>query len=523
MKTISVLVAVIGLAARADMSLTDCETTVDGVAPEQVGARVTVGSDGRVTVSADRPISTVTLKWSVDTPASTKVLGDAWERTYGDAYWRPIGVRRAMPWYFLSVTEGACEGWGVETQPNALACWRAATNCVELVLDVRAGGQPVELNGRTLDAVRIVRAKGRAGEDTWDFGHRFCRMMCPSPRLPKEPVYGYNDWYCAYGKNTATNFLTDAAAVVALCEGLKTRLFVVMDDGWQERDPQVVYEPGRSPWDRSSDRFGMPMADFATRVSALGAKPGLWYRPLRAWKGTDEGERQRSHEDYFDPTVPSVRARILAEVRRFRDWGFKLVKIDYLTFDICNVWPRDLKDEQFPLIRDDRAWHDRSRTTAEVMKDLYQAMREGAGDDVVIIGCNALNHLSAGLFEVQRTGDDTSGREWKWTCENGVNTLAMRGIQDRTFFAADADCAGLAAPGAVPWRLNRQWIELLSRSGTPLFVSWSRSLMDDDVRKTLREAFVRASGAQPTAKAGDWMDSPTPVRWSVGAFDWGLQ
>ena len=522
-KNTMVLFAVLGLVVQgANFAVSVCETAVDGVTSEKSGAQVTVEADGRVKVSAERPISTVTLKWNVGLSASTRVLGDAWERTYGDAYWRPIGIRREMPWYFLSESGGVCEGWGVETQPNALACWRAATNGVELVLDVRAGGRPVELKGRTLDAVRIVRAKSRPGESTWDFGRRFCRMMCPHPRLPKEPIYGYNDWYCAYGRNTATNFLADAAAVVSLCEGLKTRPFVVMDDGWQENAPLVVHESGRGPWDRASSRFGMPMADFAAKVAALGAKPGLWYRPLRAWDGIDEHERLLQNGDYFDPTVPSVKARIFADMRRFRDWGFKLVKIDFLTFDICNVWPCDFRDDQLRLIRDDRAWRDCSRTTAEVMKDLYGTMREGAGDDVVIIGCNALNHLAAGVFEVQRTGNDTSGKDWSWTRGNGVNTLAMRGVQDRAFFAADADCAGLAAPDAVPWRLNRQWIELLSRSGTPFFVSWSRSLMDDDVRTILRDAFARAASVQPTARAGDWMDSPTPVRWTVGTYDWNL-
>ena len=57
--------------------------------------------------------------------------------------------------------------------------------------------------------------------------------MCPSPRLAKAPVYGYNDWYCAYGKNTAANFLADAAFIVSLVKGEKVRPYVVVDDGWQ--------------------------------------------------------------------------------------------------------------------------------------------------------------------------------------------------------------------------------------------------------------------------------------------------
>ena len=161
---------------------------VDGSEPEAAGTKVTVAQNGSVRIWATNAISAVTLSWEANFAPTAKVLGDAWERTYGDTYWRGICEKRDMPWYFLLNVDGRTEGWGVETQPNALAMWRATTNRVELVIDVRAGGRPVELKGRTLEAVRIVRGKSAAGESAWDFGHRFCRMMCPKPKLPKKPL-----------------------------------------------------------------------------------------------------------------------------------------------------------------------------------------------------------------------------------------------------------------------------------------------------------------------------------------------
>ena len=518
-----ILTSVAVFAAQYAFAITAC---VDGMIPETAGAKVLIAENGDVRVWATNAISMVTLSWEADFAPTAKVLGDALERTYGDTYWRGISEKRDMPWYFLVNDGEQTEGWGVETQPNALAVWRATTNRVELVIDVRAGGRPVELKGRTLEAVRIVRGKSAAGESVWNFGRRFCRMMCPSPRLPKEPVYGYNDWYCAYGKNTATNFLADAAMIVSLCEGLKVRPYVVMDDGWQKNSPPVVGESGRGPWDRASANFGMAMPEFAARVAALGAKPGLWYRPLRAWNEAAPDERLKKDGRFFDPSVASVRTRIFADMRRFREWGFKLVKIDFLTYDICGIWPCDYKDDQLRLIRDEREWRDHSRTTAEVMKGLYSAMREGAGDDVVIIGCNALNHLVAGLFEVQRTGNDTSGKDWNWTRNHGVNTLAMRSIQDGAFFKIDADCVGLAEEGAVPWKLNRQWMDLLGRSGTPFFVSWRRQLAGPEVRKALAEAFRRASSERPTIEPVDWQKARAPRQWrdesEAVTYEWDL-
>ena len=474
-----------------------------------------------VTVTSTGEVSFVRLKMRESLAPEAKVLNDAWERSYGDLKWQTIGEKTVYsPWYFLAEKDGKVQGFGVETGPGAMCCWEISAKGVTLVLDVRAGGRPVRLNGRTLKACKIVRAESMDGETPWQFGRRFCRMMCPNPKLPKEPVYGYNDWYCAYGKNTATNFLADAAAIVSLCDGLKVRPYVVMDDGWQRNSPPVVHESGRGPWDAAGANFGMDMPEFCGRIAALGAKPGLWYRPLRAWDELPDGQRLTANRKYLDPTVPAVKARIAEDVRRFRDWGFKLVKIDFLSYDISQLWPCDPHPHHDRYIQDDRAWRDDSRTMAEVMRDLYGTMKDAAGDDVVIIGCNALNHLAAGVFELQRTGNDTSGKNWAWTKNHGVNTLAMRSIQDGAFFKVDADCVGLASEGAVPWALNRQWMELLGRSGTPFFVSWSRALMDDDVRAALREAFKAASEGRPTAHAEDWQTTPVPRRWSVGTFDW---
>lgn len=513
------LLAVIGVMHGAKANAELAADVQPAVSIEGV-ADVNVGQDGVVSVNSTGSVSFVRLTWTEVLSPETLVLNDAWERSYGDLEWKNLFEMRISPWYYLANVSNRTWGVGVETGPGAMCCWEVTTNGTTLVLDLRAGGQPVKLGGRTLKACRIVRAESREGESAWDFGRRFCKLMCPNPKLPKAPVYGYNDWYCAYGKNTATNFLADATYIMECAKGCSNPPYVVMDDGWQRNAPPVVHESGRGPWDAAGPNFGMDMQTFCRKIAALGAKPGLWYRPLRAWDELPEDQRLKVDRNYLDPTVSAVKSRIIEDMLRFRDWGFKLVKIDFLSYDLAQIWPCDKLKYADRYIQDDRAWRDSSRTTAEVMLDLYRAMKNAAGDDVVIIGCNAFNHLAAGVFELQRTGNDTSGKDWSWTLKHGVNTLAMRGIQDCTFFAVDADCAGLAFAGAVPWRLNRQWIELLSRSGTPFFISWSRSLMDDDVRMSLKAAFAAASQSAPTARASDWMETPTPRLWSVGVYNW---
>jgi len=475
-----------------------------------------VAADGvQVKVSApSAPLETVGLRWTGTLPDAVKLLGDTWERSYGDLAWRTLAAARPMPWYFLASDGRVTHGYGVAVQPNALCCWTADREGVTLTLDVRAGGVGVRLGSRTLEACTVMSRAWKPGESPFQSGAAFCHQMSPHPRLTQEPVYGFNDWYCAYGINTGTNFLEDAAYVTGLIPEAKNRPYLVMDDGWQVNPPAKQGVSGFGPWDHSNARFAMAMPDFARRVKALNAKPGLWYRPLYAWTEVPESWRVKKAPNYMDPTLPEVKRQILADMTRFREWGFQLVKIDYLTFDMNNRWGFNLGDR---VVHDDREWADSSRTTAEVMLDLYRTMRQGAGDGVVIIGCNALGHLAAGIFELQRTGDDTSGLAWERTRKNGVNTLAFRSIQDRAFFAVDADCVGLAHAGAVPWEKNRQWLDLVARSGTPLFVSWRRQLAGPAERQALREAFLRASLPAPTAEPLDWMETPAPRRWRFGA------
>ncbi|MBO5751583.1 MAG: metallophosphoesterase, partial [Kiritimatiellae bacterium] len=271
--------------------------------------------------------------------------------------------------------------------------------------------------------------------------------------------------------------------------GLKNRPYAVIDDGWQASDS----------WREVNERWGMPMDKVASRIEAMDAKPGLWYRPLKHFSA--------------DPTLAEVKRTIVGDIATFREWGYKLLKIDFITFDWNHSWnPLGVS----PVVKTDIHWADRTRTTAETIRDLYSAMRQAAGDEIVIIGCNALDHFAAGLFEIQRTGDDTSGCDWALTAKCGPNALGMRAHHHGTFYAQDGDCAGLAYAGGVDWKLNAMWIDLLSRSSGAFFVSWFRDILDDNVKKALTSAFERASKVQSVAEPLDWMERPDPCVWNCG-------
>ncbi len=144
------------------------------------------------------------------------MLGDAWERSYGDLGWRNVVPERVLPWYCAIHRDATTHCYGVMTGATSLAMWQMDTAGITLWLDVRNGGSGVVLGQRQLKAAVLVGRRGVRGEAVQAVLTSFCKTMCPRPRLPKTVVYGSNDWYYAYGKNTAEGILRDAELVAAV-------------------------------------------------------------------------------------------------------------------------------------------------------------------------------------------------------------------------------------------------------------------------------------------------------------------
>jgi alpha-galactosidase len=460
------------------------------------------------------------LRWKATMPRDGKYLGDAWERAYGDLGWKPLDGSRTMPWYFLASDGKMTHGYGVKTGPSALCYWTADESNITLHADVRCGGMGVQLGHRKLDVCTVVCRRGQLDETPFAAAQAFCREMCPSPRMPKEPVYGFNDWYCTYGHDTAAEFLANVEYIASLIPQGGNRPFAVVDDGWQGEGKN-----GESPglWSAVNPNFSktLTMTAFAKQIHLRGAQPGLWCRPLIADTDTPESWRLSRDPHFLDPTVPEVRAHVRETISRFRKWGYKLIKHDYSTYDLFGRWGFQMGNEVTP---DGWAFADRSLTTAEVIRRFYEDIRQAAGPRTLILGCNTIGHLSAGIFELQRIGDDTSGREWDRTRKMGVNSLAFRAPQDGSFFAVDADCAGQVSSNSVPWEKNSQWLDLLAHSGTPLFVSFPHNSVTLEQERALRAALIAGSHPQPLAEPLDWQTQRAPTHWILDGkekyFSW---
>ena len=456
------------------------------------------------------------LRWRTRMDTARLFLGDAWERGYGDLEWRSLAPDRAMPWYVATWDGTFTHAYGVRTGAKAMCFWQVDPAGISLFADVRSGAAPLQLGDRTLSVCDVVSRAGHAPESAFVALHAFCKQMCAKPRLPAQPVYGSNDWYYAYGRNSAETFLRDAERIVELSPAHDNRPFAVIDDGWQPG--RGADKSGAGTWEHANEKFP-DLPGLITRVKTIGARPGAWYRPLEAPTSAPASWRLARDPNALDPTVPEVREKISADLTRMREWGFDLIKHDYSTYDLFGRWGFEMGTS---LTKN--GWTFSSgpnRTTAEVIDDLYATIRSAARN-TLIIGCNTVSHLSAGYFEMCRVGDDTSGTEWSRTWKMGVNSLAFRATQQGAFYTADADCVGVT--NAIPWALNKQWLDLLSRSGTMLFVSLAPDALGAEQKADLARAMAIASVQQPIAEPLDWQRTTSPERWRLmgkdRAFDW---
>jgi alpha-galactosidase len=460
------------------------------------------------------PLSRVIVRWKTHFPEDTLFLGDAWERSYGDLQWRFLEPERVMPWYIAAhqVATGRTFMLGVKTQPSAMCFWTVDGEGISLWLDLRNGGSPSLPGDRLIVGATLVSSYSQQGETPLSSLQRFCRTLCPNPRLPASPVCGSNSWYYTYGKNfDAQTMRRDAAFLAELADSQRNRPFCVIDGGWTPGGAG----PG-GPWTEGDPKTFPDMPGLAADMKKLGVRPGIWIRPT-ALSIVDNPRRLRSGpiEDAqkpLDPTLPENIVSIHADIARVSSWGYELIKHDFSTYDLFGRWGNHMGAEIT-----DAGWnfHDQTLTNAEIVLNLYRTLREAAGDGI-LLGCNTIGHLGAGLFEAQRVGDDVSSQTWERTRRMGINALAYRLAQNGTFFVCDPDCA--AHTERTPWKLDSQFLDLVARSGTALFISADPTKIEPEQKQAFHRAMQTAlsggdaGGCEPV----DWLHNTTPEKWRFG-------
>ena len=391
-------------------------------APSAAGVLVDLrrpeGEGLSVAVSAVGPLSRIHLRWRRPMPADALILGDEWERTYGDTCWQPLRAEAVHPWMVLIHSPSARTTWGagVDVRAGSFAFWTVDDGGVSLWLDVRAGSDPVELGDRELTA-----------------------------------AVGANNWYYAYGHGfDADAVVRDARTVAELVGDHPVRPFGVVDDGWSLDGTADGLPASGGPWDVGRPVEFPDMAEVAARIAAEGVRPGIWFRPLQhRWEPEAGGLRPWEGGWALDPSHPATLERVADDVRRIRAWGFELIKHDFSTFEALGQWGPTMGPHP---IADGVHVHDRTRTTAEVLVDFYRAIREA-----VQLLVNALATIAA------LAGEATAG--WCWAATSSATWRPAWSRLSAQATTPPASCG--SAPGgwgSTRWRSARRSTGGSSRS-----------------------------------------------------------
>ena len=489
----------------------------------------TNGETFRVSLFAkETAIKYLRLRWNFSQSEKrndiVKVYGDVWERSYGDIAWRGIVPERCMPWV-CAVSNGSdqdpntsgrfTECFGVKTCPGAMCFWQYDANGITLWLDVRCGGEGVILGGKTLEVCEIVFGEYR---DISAFSalKKYYSLLCDAPLKADNKIYGSNNWNYAYGKTSHEDIIKDTELLTELCSSNAERPYMVIDAGWEKINLSA-------PWGEFREGKFYNMQALASEISARDVRPGIWVRPLRDVQNVvfPEGSPQRCAWDgqYLDPSHPDTLTYVKNTMRMFCDWGYKLIKHDFSAFDTIGYWGFERNTE---FASDGWHFYDRSKTTAEVFVGLNKAIYEATKGKAIVLGCNVIGHLAAGMVHLNRTGDDTSGKDWERVRKYGINTLAFRMLHHKNFYECDVDCIGIM--GLIDWKLNSKWLDAVAHSGTPMFVSPNPKVINEIEKADIKIAYKVNAIQGDELIPLDWMENVCPEKWLLNGnpvtYDW---
>jgi hypothetical protein len=307
-------------------------------------------------------------------------------------------------------------------------------------------------------------------------------------KLPKIPC-GYCTWYSRpHGGASDEKHMAELAE---FCSKHLTKFgfnVLQIDDKWQlsrrdftSHNPTGPYPSGMKPT--------------ADAITAGGMTPGIWFIPT-GWDPNRPVFNER--QDWFvhkndgsiytvhwagsclDMTHPEARKFLHEVISRITGWGYKYIKIDGLWTGMAVkiLYPKpDYRDDNLG----DAVFHNPAKTNVEAYRDGLKLVRQAAGSDVYILGCNIAQNMrtlgaSVGLVDAMRVGSDIGAR---WT---GILSGATMGTRlyfmHNRLWHNDPDCLMLRDPLTLDQA--RAWGSWIAISGQLNIASeWLPGLPDD--------------------------------------------
>lgn len=441
------------------------------------------------------PVKFLKLRWHGDFSRVESVLGDEWGRisaTHTPVEWRSVMPWRPLPWFCLVRTGDSVGCYGVKTGCDCFAFFQVDTRGITLFLNLMSGGRGTVVK-ESFSACTVTETVSHSSETVYQTAKRFMSMLCDHPVLPKEPIFGVNDWYWAYGNISREIVLRERDYLLEMTDGVKHRPSLVIDDGWQLNRTTQPHSYIGGPFAYANERFG-DMRSMAGEIAEKGIRPGIWIRPLLTLGTLPEEAKLRSYANgmVMDPSHPYTLERVREDAARIRGWGFEIMKHDFTGNDAFGCEGFSAANFITHGLADQRNFYDNTKTTATILKNLYKAIQDGAGD-ADVIGCSVIGHLSAGIHSIQRVGTDNSGRSFEWTARNGVHSFIRLPMND-TFFRMDPDCAAFTKE--VDAEMNLMFLQLCALTNVTTLASVTPGILSEKEMMKINEIYRLADQNQ---------------------------
>ena len=278
-----------------------------------------------------------------------------------------------------------------------------------------------------------------------------------------EKLAGYTSWYNYFANIDASTIRRDLDGLISATKGLQvakdSEIFQI-DDGWQTAVGDWKIDPVKFPVP-ANDKGGL--AAIVDEVHKAGMKAGLWLAPFCVGSDakvlrdnpewilkTRKGGKRKAIAGFngwggpldpfyaFDLENEEVRKHIKDVFKKVWEWGFDLVKLDFL-YAAC-MFPRGGKT--------------RGRLMHEAMKFLREECLDdkkiNGGGQKLLLGCGVPIVSALGYVEACRIGCDVDltykprfygkcTNEEIVSAGNAMNNTIWRSHLDGNFFLADPD------------------------------------------------------------------------------------
>lgn len=286
-----------------------------------------------------------------------------------------------------------------------------ADQFVQVGADVRPGHRGVTIQSQA-DDLPLDVGEGLASEWFYlewaplpstdpfaQYAYAVIRQMQLS--TPRPAPTGWCSWYMYGNRVSEADVIENLAAAALLADEVPMEV-IQLDEGYQSQ---------WGDWTERNNHFPHDFRWLAERIRGSGFTPGLWLGPLTAHP---KSSLALHHPDWLlrtthgrpaspglisgfiaralDPTHPGVQAHIRGLVREaVHEWGYGYLKLDFM-------YAGALAGQRYNA----------RVTRAQALRQVFQVIREAAGDDAYIVGCGAPLQTAIGLVDAMRIGPDTA-------------------------------------------------------------------------------------------------------------------